>query len=232
MKTVDVSPAAKPEAVLFDMDGVLFDSMPVHAYAWMETARAFDLQATEREFYLAEGMTGEHTIRNLYTRQHHTDPDPALVERIYQHKSKLFRSHREEIPLIPGTLELMDYLHQVGVRMGVVTGSTTQNALPRIQKYYHDYIRDEYLVTADRVNHGKPHPEPYVRGLEALRAKSESTLVIENAPMGVQSAHAAGIFTIAVTTGPVPEHRLREAGANLVLPNMHAVLAWWRAKYE
>lgn len=232
MKAVAVNPVSKPSVVLFDMDGVLFDSMPVHAYAWMETMEAYGLQAEEREFYLYEGMTGQQTIRNIYARQHEREPEDALVEEIYQHKSRVFMSHKQEIPVIPGTISLMERLRKEGVKMGVVTGSTIQNAQARIQKFYAPFISDEYLITADRVSQGKPHPEPYIRGLEAFGVAPEEALVIENAPMGVQSAHAAGIFTIAVTTGPVPEYMLRESGANLVMPDMRAVYAWWRTLYK
>ncbi len=232
MKKVLACPTTKPEVVLFDMDGVLFDSMPVHAWAWMETASKFGLETTEREIYLSEGMTGQQTIQGVYRRQHHKDPDPSLVDEIYRYKSQLFLSHNEEIPLIDGTLELMQCLCSAGVRMGVVTGSTIRNASHRIQKAYRSYIQDEYLITADIVTRGKPHPEPYLRGLELFGIGPDQAMVIENAPMGVQSAHAAGIFTIAVTTGPVPEYSLRDAGANLVLPNMDAVRAWWSSLYK
>lgn len=74
------------------------------------------------------------------------------------------------------------------------------------------------MVTAFDVKHGKPHPEPYLMGLEkGNKLISHQAIVVENAPMGVESAVAAGIFTIAINTGPLDEQVLWDAGANIVL---------------
>ena len=78
---------------------------------------------------------------------------------------------------------------------------------------------------------GKPDPEPYLRGMSLTGHCAGETLVVENAPLGVRSAVAAGAFTVAVATGPIPEEILRHEGANLIFPNMRALLAWWRVTY-
>ena len=94
----------------------------------------------------------------------------------------------------------------------------------------------ERMVTAFDVRHGKPHPEPYLKGLEKAGVKAAEAMVVENAPLGVQAAVAAGIFTAAVNTGPIPAEKLREAGAGVVLSGMPAladsfddVVQLWRA---
>ena len=79
------------------------------------------------------------------------------------------------------------------------------------------------MVTAFDVRQGKPHPEPYLKGLEKAGVAAAEALVVENAPLGVQAAVAAGIFTVAVNTGPIPAEKLREAGAGVVLPGMPAL---------
>ena len=84
------------------------------------------------------------------------------------------------------------------------------------------------MVTAFDVKHGKPYPEPYLMGLEkAGRALGLTTplpasqaVVVENAPLGIQAAKAAGIFCIAVNTGPLEDQILYDAGADIVLPGM------------
>ena len=81
----------------------------------------------------------------------------------------------------------------------------------------------ERVVTAFDVRHGKPHPEPYLKGLEKAGVRAEEAMVVENAPLGVQAAVAADVFTVAVNTGPIPEQKLKEAGAGLVLPGMPAL---------
>ena len=75
---------------------------------------------------------------------------------------------------------------------------------------------------------GKPHPDPYLLGLQRAGALQPwQALVVENAPLGVQAAVSAGIFTIAVNTGPLPESALAEAGANLLFPSMTALAEAW-----
>ena len=79
------------------------------------------------------------------------------------------------------------------------------------------------MVTAFDVEKGKPHPEPYLKGLEKAGVKPWEAIVVENAPMGVKAGVAAGIFTIAVNTGPIPEKDLWNAGANLLYPSVQAL---------
>ena len=74
------------------------------------------------------------------------------------------------------------------------------------------------MVTAFDVKHGKPHPEPYLMGLAKAGVSASEAVVIENAPLGVQAAHAAGIYTMAVNTGPLSPKVLLDAGADIVLP--------------
>lgn len=63
----------------------------------------------------------------------------------------------------------------------------------------------------------KPHPEPYLKGLQKAHAMPDEAFIIENAPLGVKAGVAAGVFTIAVNTGPIPEKQLQEAGSRLDL---------------
>lgn len=231
MEELRHTPLSEPKGVLFDMDGVLVDSMPVHAMTWKITADKYGLEADCRDFYLFEGMKGTSTVELLYRRTHDATPDPDFVNEVYEYKTSLFFSHKDEMPPIPGARELIQELKGRGIAMGVVTGSTLQNARPRIEKYYPEYFTVSHLVTADLVEHGKPAPDPYLRGIEVLGLDKEEILVIENAPLGVRSAHSAGLFTVAVTTGPVPEYDLRAEGANLVFANHRAVEMWWKATF-
>ena len=225
-------PPKEPRVVLFDMDGVLVDSMPIHALTWHDTAIKYGLKAEREEFYNYEGMKGSDTIELLYRRTFGVDPDPGLVKEIYAYKSGLFASHKGEMPPIPGTRELMKELHQRGVAIGVVTGSTIHNALPRIERYYPEFVSDEHIVTADIAPRGKPFPDPYLMGVSLFGKPKEEVLVVENAPLGIRSARAAGLFTVAVMTGPVPEYTLRAEGANLIFRNMRGLLAWWRTAFR
>ena len=88
-------------------------------------------------------------------------------------------------------------------------------------------FRRERMVTAFDVKYGKPNPEPYLMGLEKAGVKANEAIVIENAPIGVQAGVAAGIFTVAVNTGPLDGQVLLDAGADLLFPSMQAFCDDW-----
>lgn len=214
--------------VLFDMDGVLFDTMPHHVRSWKQVADEYGIVAEQDEFYLYEGMRGVDTIEGLYRRTFGKEPAEDLVQEIYDRKTRLFQEYNVELELIPYTKEVMAYLKEKGIEMAVVTGSTKLNAYPRIAQHYADYIKQDHIITAESVSKGKPNPDPYLMGMELFGAKPEDTIVIENAPLGVRSGDAAGAYVIAVTTGPIKEHVMREQGADLVFEDMRALLIWCR----
>ena len=231
--TIAPLPPEEPKLVLLDMDGVLVDSMPIHDYAWRTAADKYKLKYEEGEFFRAEGMKGRDTIILLHRKTFDEDPTEDFIEEVYAYKTHLFEERQADLLRpIPHVRELILYLKEVrGLDLGVVTGSTTANALSRIGTYFEGLFTEEQLITADKVEKGKPDPEPYLRGMSLTGHSTGETLVVENAPLGVRSAVAAGAFTVAVATGPIPEEILRHEGANLIFPNMRALLAWWRVTY-
>ena len=93
------------------------------------------------------------------------------------------------------------------------------------------FERDK-MVTAYDVKYGKPNPEPYLMGLKKAGVTANEAIVIENAPIGVQAGVAAGIFTIAVNTGPLQDSVLLNAGAHLLYPSMQALCDGWELLAE
>lgn len=231
MSDISVRPKRKPSLVLFDMDGVLFDTMPYHADSWYATAQTYGLDATRDEFYLYEGQKGSDTIKHLYKRQFGKDASEEFVSEVYNHKTTLFRE-QTEITLIPDIEPLIRHFKNEGIRIGVVTGSSKSNALSRIGSYLADHIDLNNVITADDCILGKPDAEPYRRGMALFDASPEDTLVIENAPYGVEAASKSEAFVVAVMTGPVPEKILYDNGAHVVLPDMASVMNWWTTNYN
>ena len=214
------------KAVLFDMDGVLFDSMPYHADAWAQVMKRHGLDLTREEAFLHEGRTGKATVNLVYQRQYGKDAPEELIQEIYREKCDVFNRYPEPSAM-PGAGELLDKVKAAGLIPVLVTGSGQHTLLDRLDRQYPGIFAPGHTVTAFDVKHGKPDPEPYLMGLQKAGVRANEAFVVENAPIGVQAGHAAGIFTIAANTGPLDGQTLLNAGADLLFPSMQALCDAW-----
>lgn len=221
--------ALRPKAVLFDMDGVLYDSMPRHAIAWQQSMAHFGIVMTHDDAYATEGARGVDTIRQMVKRQQGRDISEEEAQRMYELKSKIFHDSGEA-PIMPGIPELMQQIHSDGLQIGVVTGSGQRPLIARLLKDFGAYLDEWHIVTAYDVKRGKPLPDPYLMGLHKMGDLQPcEAIVVENAPLGVHAGVAARIFTIAVNTGPLPDTALTSEGANLIFARMTDLSASWHS---
>lgn len=213
-----------PKAVFFDMDGVIFDSMPRHAKAWSEAMALEGLPFSEYQVYLQEGRTGSGTVTDVFLAHGRGVPSEEDIKRIYANKSRLFDAFGDPIPM-RGMTEVLEKVKSLGLEIYIVTGSGQASLLDTLNHYFPNTFCKEKMVTAYDVKKGKPDPEPYLMALEKAGLQPNEAMVVENAPLGVRSAKGAGIFTVAVNTGILKDEDLWEAGADVVLPDMAALLA-------
>lgn|SRR5690554_1702149 len=212
------------KAVIFDMDGVLYDSMPAHDISWRETMDELKLEYHPHEFYLQEGRVGKWTIDLIFQRNLGRDATREEEEKIYARKSELFQLYNEG-GIMPGARETIEYVQGEGLTPVLVTGSGQPSLLNRLDNHFPGAFIPETMVTAYDVKYGKPNPEPFLMGLQrGGNLQPNQAIVIENAPLGIQAAVGAGIFTIAVNTGPLPDSVLTEAGAAVVFRSMPELL--------
>lgn len=209
------------KAALIDMDGVLYDSMPAHARAWRRMMAEAGINRPEEEYFLYEGMTGPATIDLLMRRHLGREAGREECRRLYARKAELFAAQGER-EMMPGAAEMLAALRDAGIRRVLVTGSAQASLLDRLDLDYPGMFAAADRVTALDVTRGKPDPEPYLRGLEKAGAKPAGAIVVENAPLGVRSGVAAGIFTVAVATGPIPRQAFVDEHADLIFPSMPA----------
>ncbi len=204
---------------LIDMDGVLYDSMKYHTLAWQRMMSELGVDCSREEFYLYEGMTGRATIELLFKRAFGHGVTDERARELYALKTRYFREIGWNEPM-PGADRMLKALEAQGIRRVLVTGSSQASLLDNINNDYPGAFLPGDRVTALDVTHGKPDPEPYLKGLEIAGARPEEAIVIENAPLGVRAGKAAGIFTIAVTTGPIPKSAFIDENADLIFPSM------------
>ena len=216
----------EPKAVLFDMDGVLYDSMPHHAIAWQRSMASFGIHMTEADAYATEGARGIDTIRQMVRQQKGEEITQERAQEMYDEKTRQFHA-MGEAKVMPGVKELMAQMHRQGLRIGVVTGSGQRPLIARLLTDFGEFLDEEHIVTAYDVTRGKPNPDPYLMGMQKAGTEPWQTVVIENAPLGVQAGVAARAFTIAVNTGPLPDDVLLSCGADLLFQQMTDLTDKW-----
>ena len=223
-----------PKAVLFDMDGVIYDSMSNHSVSWHESMSTYGLDMPYEGAYQYEGMRGVETIKTLARAQWNRELTDDEASKMYAHKAEVFANQCKLTPaqIMPGIKTLMEQIKADGLKICVVTGSAQHALLDKLLIDFDGLLREELIVTAFDVKHGKPNPEPYLIGMRKCGTEPYETIVVENAPLGVQAAAAARCFTIAVNTGPLPDERLAEKGADIIFPTMTALSDTWKTLHE
>lgn len=211
------------KAVLFDMDGVLYDSMPRHAIAWQRSMAKFGIRMTAADAYATEGARGIDTIRQMVRAQRGVEITEEEAQRMYDEKTRIFHA-MGEAPVFDGVRELMRKASKAGMSVNVVTGSGQKPLIRHLLDDFGDFLDMAHITTAYDVGRGKPAPDPYLAGLrKAGNLKPWQGIVVENAPLGVRAGVAAGCFTIAVNSGPLPDKALLDAGCHLLYPSMTAL---------
>src|SRR5690606_8499335 len=174
------------KAILFDMDGVLYNSMPAHARSWRQTIEELGLRTDSEEFYLHEGRTGASTIHIIFQRNFGRDATEEEIRRIYERKSELFVKYNTG-ETIPGAREILNFVKSSGLKPVLVTGSGQPSLLDRLDQDFPGIFTPETMVTAFDVKIGKPHPEPFLMGLQkGGNLSPNQALVVENAPLGTE----------------------------------------------
>lgn len=211
--------AFTPKAALFDMDGVLYDSMPNHAYSWHTSMASFGIEMSEADAYAYEGMRGVETIKKIVKEQRGVEITDEESQRMYDEKSRIF-STRPTALMMEGVKELQEKMKASGLKIVVVTGSGQVSLLEKLVHDFKGLIEPGMIVSSFDVKRGKPNPEPYLKGLAKAGVEPWEAIVVENAPLGVRAAQAARIFTVAVNTGPLPNKMLADEGADLIFNKM------------
>lgn len=206
------------KAALIDMDGVLYDSMKNHTRAWVKLMTKNGIKCTRDEFYLYEGMRGVEIVKMKFKSGKGVNVTDSEAEAYYKVKSRYFHELGEP-STIPDAAAMLNAFKDAGIERILVTGSGQQSLLDRIDTDYPGIFSDKRVTAAD-TRFGKPNPAPYIKGMEKAEATPNQCIVVENAPLGVQAGHAAGCFTVGITTGPIPEKDLYKAGADIVYKNM------------
>jgi len=193
---------------IFDMDGVITDTMPYHFRAWATVFASEGIIAGHEDIYKREGQKGIDSVRELFREKHKPYTD-AIGRKLLGDKERLFKKIFKR-KFIAGSRSFIKRSHAQGFKLALVTGTSRHEAQKLLPKELWDCF--DVTVCGSDVHNGKPHPEPYLKAVAKLNIKPKEAVVFENAPFGIRSAKAAGLCCLALETS-LPSSYLKNADA-------------------
>lgn len=188
--------------MVFDLDGVLIDSMATHAESYRRALAPHGVGVSDREVYVREGARSETILRDLLHAAGRV-PRDGDIKRLADEKQRIFESLPAPGPY-PGAAGLLAAAWDAGGPTAVVTGTRRTN----LEAIVPDWVeRFDAVQTQETYKHDKPHPEPYANAARALGVAPRDCIAVENAVRGVRSARAAGYGVVLAlcTTMSAPE---------------------------
>lgn len=206
-----------PHAIVFDMDGVIIDSHPLHRVAWRQflTKLGKDVDDKTLEFVL-DGRTRKDILVHFL--------GPLTDEQLEEYgnrKDELLRNLGDKVETIPGVVEFLDHLSHEGIRMALATSASKRRVFGTLKELglIHYF---ETVVTGDEVSAGKPDPAIYHLAAVRMQETPDRLLAVEDAVSGVQAARAAGMRCVGIAHNGRAD-LLRSAGANPIIENFRSI---------
>ena len=203
---------------LFDLDGTLLDSIELILESFHHTSRVHLGRELPDEYWLAGVGTPLRTaLRKV------ADSEEEAEAMLATYRDFNLEQHDRMAKPYPGVVDVVRKLHRSGAKLGLVTSKLSPGANQGIRLLD---LEDEFIVRvcADDVEHGKPHPEPVLKALDALQAPAEQAVFIGDSDHDIHAGRAAGVATAAVTWGPFARETLEAAGPTHVITTPTQVL--------
>lgn len=205
------------KALLFDLDGVLLNSIPAHVRAWQKVFAEKGLRLSRLDIVLKEGSFYRQTAKRWMRRAGLPVSDEAM-EALVRKRNAIFEKRKRGIRLFPGVMPFLRDLRKHHYRLALVTGTPRPLLRKMLGQKFMRYF--SVVITPEEVKRGKPFPDPYLKAVKRLGLPKANCLVVENALYGIRSAKRAGIFCVALPTS-LPRRYLQEA--DRVLPSLHSL---------
>lgn len=214
-------------AILFDHDGTLVDSEPIHHAMWQGVLADYGVHLDDETY--KRWYAGISTVNNaidLVARFAIAEAHETLARQKAQ-VTDAFLSH-SAFPLMPGVLEALARFRAAGLRFGIVTGAGPTGVRATLREHALNGVF-ETVVCGDEVPHSKPAPDAYLLALARLNLSAGECVAIEDTEHGVNAAAAAGIACVAVPNAMSARHDFSRASA--VCGNLAEAVAWVGERY-
>lgn len=208
------------KAIIFDVDGVLVDSMRFQAEAWVKTFKEVGINVSKEDIYELEGSNNLGLIKLVFEKAG-KEPEPWHYEQLPVKKREVLEFDRiKPFEGIPSCLKQL----KRHFRLAMVSGSNFDVVSKFVNSFFPDCF--EVIITGGDLACGKPCPDPYLKALEKLALEKNECIVVENAPLGITAAKRAGIYCVAVASMLEPE---KVKHADLVFENHSALLDYLKS---
>ena len=197
----------KPAAVVFDMDGVIFDTERLIYKLWLEIAPKYGFNTVDTLFYKVIGVTKTYTEQVFYAEYGKDIPYWEFRE---EAKNVFFEYINEHgVPLKDGIRELLEFLKKNGYKIGLASSTSIETITEELKmENLYDYF--DVVVGGDLIKNSKPAPDIYLAACEQLGVKPENAIAVEDSFNGIRAAHAAGMYAIMVPDMIEPDDEMRE----------------------
>ncbi|VEP17268.1 Haloacid dehalogenase superfamily protein, subfamily IA, variant 3 with third motif having DD or ED [Hyella patelloides LEGE 07179] len=207
-------------AILFDLDGTLANTDPIHFTVWQEIFAKYGIKC-DRSFYQENisGNTNEQLIAKVLP---HLSPEEG--KQLGMYKEAEYRARAKTLQPMPGLERILQLTDRVPLKRAVVTNAPRENAFHMLSALN---LTETFplVVLAEDAPPGKPDPAPYLLGLDKVEVNADRAIAFEDSPTGIKAAVAAGIYTIGVASTHDPEF-LQECGANMVIQDFNSEKLW------
>ena len=211
-----------PDAVVFDLDGTLVDTVEVRIAAWRAAFAERGIAVSPRELAPMIGSDGRRLAREV-ARSHGHELDRDDAEELDRRSGELYDELNRSPQALPGARRLLEALDVAGVRWAIATSSRREQVGASIAALGLD--REPLIVDGSHVEHAKPAPDLLLLAARELDLPAPGCWYVGDATWDMRAAVAAGMPAIAVTAGAaVGEDELREAGASLVVATLNALV--------
>lgn len=215
------------KGILFDMDGVLVDSGPLHLRAWKMLAEGEGVALTDDFFKETFGMKNDSILRLIFG----DDLEETRIQELGDEKERLYREiAEEELKAAPGALELCKELEEAGISMALASSGPRENVEQTLRLTgLADHIRT--FVCAGDVEKGKPDPQVFLLAAEKLGVAPKDCIVVEDAPVGIEAALRAKMKVVALCTSHEAQelmgsHQIVPLLKELTLPVLESLFAF------
>jgi len=182
------------QTVIFDMDGVIVDTEPVHNYAYYQHFKELGIEVSAEMFATFTGNSTKNVFQKIKEHFGVTEDIPTLVEK----KRSLFNDAfdtKADLFLLEGVEDLIKQLHQNGIQL-ILASSSSKVTINRVFNRFKLDTYFSHIISGEDFPQSKPNPDIFLEAVRLSKSNKENCIVIEDSTNGIKAAHAAGVFCV------------------------------------